>query len=244
MDLQLDGKRAVLTGSTSGIGWPARWRASGRKFRARRSTACRPICHWQLNAAGAVGMLDNNLGIFELKPFEQIGDNDWTRFFEVNVMSGVRLARHHQPVMKARGWGRTVFISSESGICPPAQMLHYGMNKSAQLSVSRGLAETCIDTGVTVNAARPGPKRTEGVGEFFTKLARDAGHTLVEAERDFFNYARPTSLLQHFIEPAEVAAMVTCVCSPRSAATKGAALHVEGGVVRSLIQLFNLRCFS
>ena len=264
MDLLLKGKRALVTGSTSGIGWasarelaaegahvvlsgrdPARLASAVARIQAEvagavvsgvvadLSTAAG--CQQLLDGAGELDILVNNLGIFEPKPFEQIGDDDWTRFFEVNVMSGVRLSRHHLPRMKARNWGRIVFISSESGICPPAEMVHYGMSKSAQLSVSRGLAETCIGTGVTVNSVLPGPTRTEGVGDFFATLARDAGQTLEQAEHDFFKFARPTSLLQRFIEPAEIAAMVTYVCSPRSAATNGAALHVEGGVVRSLI---------
>ncbi|MBP7413449.1 MAG: SDR family oxidoreductase [Giesbergeria sp.] len=264
MDLLLKGKRALVTGSTSGIGWasarelaaegahvvlsgrdPARLASAVARIQAEvagavvsgvvadLSTAAG--CQQLLDGAGELDILVNNLGIFEPKPFEQIGDEDWTRFFEVNVMSGVRLSRHHLPRMKARNWGRIVFISSESGICPPAEMVHYGMSKSAQLSVSRGLAETCIGTGVTVNSVLPGPTRTEGVGDFFATLARDAGQTLEQAEHDFFKFARPTSLLQRFIEPAEIAAMVTYVCSPRSAATNGAALHVEGGVVRSLI---------
>ena len=264
MDLLLKGKRALVTGSTSGIGWAtARELAlegahvvlNGRDA-ARLASALARIqaecpqatvrgvvadlssaagCQQLLAEAGELDILVNNLGIFEPKPFEQISDDDWIRFFEVNVMSGVRLARHHLPAMKARNWGRIVFISSESGICPPAEMVHYGMSKSAQLSLSRGLAETCAGTGVTVNSVLPGPTRTEGVGEFFATLARDAGQTLQQAEHDFFKHARPTSLLQRFIEPAEVAAMVTYICSPRSAATNGAALHVEGGVVRSLI---------
>lgn len=263
MDFQLKGKRALVTGSTLGIGWAtARELAAegthvilnGRDS-ARLANAVARIqaefpqasvegvaadlstsagCQQLLDAAGEVDILVNNLGIFEPKAFEQITDADWTRFFEVNVLSGVRLSRHHLPRMKARGWGRIVFISSESGICPPADMVHYGMSKSAQLSVSRGLAETCVGTGVTVNAVLPGPTRTEGVGEFFAKLARDAGQTLAQAEHDFFKFARPTSILQRFIEPTEVAAMVTYVCSPRAAATNGAALRVEGGVVRSL----------
>ena len=264
MDLQLTGKRALVTGSTSGIGW-----ASARELAAegavvivngrdpeRLASAVACIraevpgaaidgvqadlssaagCQRLLDAAGEVDILVNNLGIFEPKAFEQIGDEDWLRFFEVNVLSGVRLARHPLPRMKARGWGRIVFISSESGICPPADMVHYGMTKSAQLSVSRGLAETCAGTGVTVNAVLPGPTRTEGVGQFFATLASEAGQTLAEAEHDFFKFARPTSLLQRFIAPAEVAAMVAYVCSPRAAATNGAALRVEGGVVRTLI---------
>jgi NAD(P)-dependent dehydrogenase (short-subunit alcohol dehydrogenase family) len=264
MDLQLKGKRALVTGSTCGIGWatarelaaegahvilngrdPARLASAVARIQAevpgaaidgvQADLSSAAGCQRLLDAAGEVDILVNNLGIFEPKAFEQIGDDDWQRFFEVNVLSGVRLSRHHLPRMKARGWGRIVFISSESGICPPADMVHYGMTKSAQLSVSRGLAETCVGTGVTVNAVLPGPTRTEGVGEFFAKLASDAGQTLQAAEHDFFKYARPTSLLQRFIDPAEVAAMVTYVCSPRAAATQGAALRVEGGVVRTLI---------
>ncbi|MDR3367960.1 SDR family oxidoreductase [Rhodoferax sp.] len=264
MDLQLTGKRALVTGSTSGIGWatarelaaegahvivngrdPVRLADAVERIQAevpdatidgvQADLSSAAGCQRLLEAAGDVDILVNNLGIFEPKAFELISDEDWRRFFEVNVLSGVRLSRHHLPRMKARGWGRIVFISSESGICPPAEMVHYGMTKSAQLSVSRGLAETCVGTGVTVNAVLPGPTRTEGVGEFFATLAREAGQTLAEAEHDFFKVARPTSLLQRFIEPAEVAAMVTYVCSPRSAATNGAALRVEGGVVRTLI---------
>lgn len=264
MDLQLKGKRALVTGSTSGIGWatarelaaegahvivngrdPARLASAVARIQSevpgaaidgvQADLSSAAGCQRLLDAAGEVDMLVNNLGIFEPKAFEQISDDDWQRFFEVNVLSGVRLSRHHLPRMKARGWGRIVFISSESGICPPGDMVQYGMTKSAQLSVSRGLAETCAGTGVTVNAVLPGPTRTEGVGAFFATLASNAGQTLAEAEHDFFKYARPTSLLQRFIEPAEVAAMVTYVCSPRSAATNGAALRVEGGVVRSLI---------
>jgi NAD(P)-dependent dehydrogenase (short-subunit alcohol dehydrogenase family) len=264
MDLQLKGKRALITGSTSGIGWatvrefaaegghvilngrdPARLTRAVARIQAELPDARvdgvvadlsnAAGCQLLLDAAGEIDILVNNLGIFEPKPFEQIGDDDWTRLFEVNVMSGVRLSRHHLPRMKARNWGRIVFISSESGICPPAEMVHYGMSKSAQLSVARGMAETCIGTGVTVNSVLPGPTRTEGVGEFFATLAREAGQTLQKAEHDFFKFARPTSLLQRFITPDEVAAMVTYVCSPRAAATNGAALRVEGGVVRSLI---------
>ncbi|MFZ2329575.1 MAG: SDR family NAD(P)-dependent oxidoreductase [Rhodoferax sp.] len=264
MDMQLKGKRALVTGSTSGIGWAiARELAAegthvlinGRDVKrlqhaleriqaeipgatidgVQADLATAEGCQRLLDAAGDVDILVNNLGIFESRAFEKISDADWLRIFEVNVMSGVRLALGQLAGMKLRGWGRIVFISSESGICPPADMVHYGMSKSAQLSVSRGLAETCLGTGVTVNAVLPGPTRTEGVGAFFAKLASDAGQSLADAEQAFFKHARPTSLLQRFIEPAEVAALVAYVCSPRAAATNGAALRVDGGVVRSLI---------
>lgn len=264
MELHLKGKRALVTGSSGGIGWaiarelaaegasvvvngrdPLRLGLAVERIHAQvknpevdavlADLSSAEGCSHLNEAVEDVDILVNNLGIFDPKPFEQIDDGDWLRFFEVNVMSGIRLARHHLPRMKARGWGRIVFISSESGICPPAEMVHYGMSKSAQLSVSRGLAETCAGTGVTINAVLPGPTRTEGVAAFFDKLAREAGKTLEQTERDFFIHARPTSLLRRFIEPAEVAAMVAYVCSPRAAATNGAALRVEGGIVRALI---------
>jgi NAD(P)-dependent dehydrogenase (short-subunit alcohol dehydrogenase family) len=264
MDLQLHGKRALVSGASAGIGWaiarelaaegaevvlnardPRRLAEGVARIREQLPNAkVRGVaadlgtaagCAALLAEAGDADILINNLGIFDPKPFEAIPDEDWQRFYDVNVMSGVRLSRHHLPAMKQRGWGRIVFISSESGICPPAEMVHYGMTKSAQLSISRGLAETCAGTGVTVNAVLPGPTRTEGALGFFGKLAADAGQTLEQAERDFFAHARPTSIIKRFVEPAEVAAMVAFVCSPRAAATNGAALKVEGGVVRSLI---------
>lgn len=264
MDLQLKGRRALITGSTAGIGFAiARELAAegaavivngrdAQRLAQAVERLCAAVpgaeveavqtdvgtaagCAHLAEAAGEVDILVNNCGIFDPRPFEQIDDGQWQHFFDVNVMSGVRLARALLPAMKLRGWGRIVFISSESGICPPAEMVHYGMSKSAQLSVSRGLAETCAGTGVTVNAVLPGPTRTEGVGKFFAKLAREAGQTLEEAERDFFANARPTSLLKRLIEPQEIAAMVAYVCSPRASATTGAALRVEGGVVRTLI---------
>ncbi len=264
MDLQLKGQHALVTGSTAGIGYAiahalaaegATVTVNGRsdssvqkalaRLRAQLPNASlRGIAADAATAEGctkliadspAVDILINNMGIFDPKPFEEIPDADWQRFFETNVMSGVRLSRAVLPGMKERNRGRIVFISSESGICPPAEMVHYGMTKSAQLSVSRGLAETCAGTAVTVNSVLPGPTLTEGAKDFFDKLAAAQGVSFDEAAKAFFANARPTSLLRRFIDPKEVAAMVAYVCSPLSAATNGAALRVDGGVVRSLI---------
>ncbi len=185
-------------------------------------------------ALGGVDILVNNLGVFEPRPFADIDDDAWQRMFDVNVMSGVRLARAALPGMLTRNHGRIVFVSSESGICPPAEMVHYGMSKSAQLSVARGLAECCAGTGVTVNSVLPGPTLTEGAKAFFDQLATQQGVSFDEAAGRFFREARPTSLLRRFIRPEEVAAMVAYVCSPHASATTGAALRVDGGVVRTL----------
>ncbi len=182
-----------------------------------------------------VDILVNNMGIFEPKPFENIPDEDWLRFFEVNVLSGVRLSRHYLPPMKAAGWGRIIFISSESAVQIPSEMIHYGMTKTAQLAISRGLAETTAGTGVTVNAILPGPTASEGVEGFVDNMAANRGTDRATIEREFFQNVRPSSLLRRFATPEEVAAMVTFVASPLSAATNGAALRVDGGVVRSII---------
>lgn len=179
----------------------------------------------------AVDILVNNLGIFEPKPFEQIPDEDWRRFFEVNVLSGVRLSRMYLPGMKKQDWGRIVFISSESGIQIPAEMIQYGMTKTAQLAVSRGLAETCAGTGVTVNAVLPGPTKSDGVDEFVNQLS--GGKPFAEFEKEFFEKIRPSSLLRRFATTQEVANLVVYVCSTLSSATNGAALRVDGGVVRA-----------
>jgi NAD(P)-dependent dehydrogenase (short-subunit alcohol dehydrogenase family) len=178
-----------------------------------------------------VDVLVNNLGIFEPKPFEQIPDADWRRFFEVNVLSGVRLSRAYLPGMKNANWGRIVFISSESAVQIPAEMIHYGMTKTAQLAVSRGLAETCAGTGVTVNAVLPGPTRSDGVDEFVKQLS--GGKPFAEFEKEFFATVRASSLLKRFATTEEVANLVVYVCSPLSSATNGAALRVDGGVVRA-----------
>lgn len=263
MDFELSGKTALITGSTAGIGFAiaaelareganvvingrgtqgvaaAVERLAGQvgaaKVRGVAADLSTPAGVAALIAAcPQADLLVNNLGIFDPRPFEAIPDGEWQRFFDTNVMSGVRLARHYLPAMKAAGWGRVVFISSESGINPPTEMIHYGMTKAAQLSISRGLAQTTTGTGVTVNAVLPGPCRSEGVAEFFGKLAVEQGVAAAEMERRFFAEARPTSILKRLIEPAEVAALVAYLCSARASATNGAALRVEGGVVSSM----------
>lgn len=262
MNLRLENKLALVTGSTAGIGFAiasalaaegARVIINGRtskrveeameKIRAPHPRAQLESLPVDLSTAtGAneavrnfpdVEVLVNNLGIFEPKPFQEIPDEDWLRFFEVNVMSGVRLSRAYLPKMKARDWGRIVFISSESGLQIPAEMVHYGMTKTAQIAVARGIAETCAGTGVTCNAVLPGPTGSEGVKEFVDSLAKQSGQSFAETEKEFFEKARPTSLLKRFATPDEVAAMVAFVCSPLASVTNGAALRVDGGVVKS-----------
>jgi NAD(P)-dependent dehydrogenase (short-subunit alcohol dehydrogenase family) len=262
MDLQLAGKLALVSGSTAGIGFAianalahegARVIVNGRSDERVRSAIERiraqnpnaQLEPWAADLGGAAGaeealrrfpevdVLVNNLGIFEPKPFEEIPDADWLRFFEINVMSGVRLSRAYLPRMKERNWGRIIFISSESGLQIPAEMIHYGVTKTAQIAVARGIAETCAGTGVTCNAVLPGPTASEGVNEFVGSLAQQAGQTRDQVEKEFFEKARPSSLLKRFATPDEVAAMVVFVCSPLSSATNGAALRVDGGVVRS-----------
>lgn len=257
MDLQLKGKTALVTGSTAGIGLAiaqalAKEGASvivnGRteeRVRAAILTAgaAHGIAADLATEAGAreliakfgqVDILVNNLGIFEPKPFAEITDDDWRLFFEVNVLSGVRLSRHYIEGMKQRNWGRIVFISSESALQVPPEMMHYGMTKTAQLAISRGLAETTAGTAVTVNAVLPGPTASEGVTGFVEQLAKGQGTDVASVEREFFRTARPTSLIQRFATADEVAALVAFVSSPLAAAINGAALRVDGGVVRSI----------
>ena len=188
-----------------------------------------------IDAMPDADVLVNNVGIFEARAFPEIPDAAWARILEVNVLSGVRLSRHHLPRMLARGWGRILFISSESALQIPAEMIHYGVTKTAQLGLSRGLAELTRGTQVTVNAILAGPTRSEGVGAFVESLARQRGETAAEVERDFFRSARPTSLLQRFETPEEIAALVAFVASERAAGVNGAALRVDGGVVRAIV---------
>jgi NAD(P)-dependent dehydrogenase (short-subunit alcohol dehydrogenase family) len=260
MDLQLTDRLALVSGSTKGIGLAiatglaregARVIVNGRTKKSVNEAlakirqavpdakldsfagdlASAPGVAALVKKFPAVDILINNLGIFEPKPFEQIPDEDWLRFFEVNVMSGVRLSRAYLPKMKSKHWGRIVFISSESGIQIPAEMIHYGMTKTAQLAVSRGLAETCAGTGVTVNAVLPGPTRSDGVDAFVKELS--GGKPFAEFEKEFFEKIRPSSLLKRFATTEEVASLVVYISSPVSSATNGAALRVDGGVVRS-----------
>lgn len=264
MIIDLAGRTALVTGSTSGIGRAiaaglagsgARVVVNGRD-RERAERAAREVgeaagatdrvrgvaadvgtaegCDALLRAAPDLDVLVANAGVFEERPFFEIPDDDWFRFFEVNVMSGVRLARHHVPRMVARRWGRVVFVSSESALHIPPEMVHYGMTKTAQLAVARGLAESVPGTGVTVNGVLPGPTLTEG----FRAMLADRGITgeeaVARAGREFIAADRPTSLLGRMESEEEVANMVVYLCSDQASATTGAAVRVDGGVVRSI----------
>ena len=261
MDLKLKGKLALVSGSTAGIGHAiasqlaaegARVIVNGRSQDAVDAAVAkiRPGDGGEvLGFAGDLGspesaqalvarfpgieILVNNLGIFEPKEFEDIPDEDWRRFFDVNVLSGVRLARLCLPAMKRANWGRIIFISSESAVQIPAEMIHYGMTKTAQLAVARGLAESLAGTGITVNSVLPGPTRSRGVGDFVDALARSDGKSFEAFEKEFFEKVRPTSLIKRFEDPAEIASMVAYVASPLSSGTTGAALRVDGGCTKS-----------
>jgi len=264
MDLQLTNKKALVTGSTAGIGFAiasllaqegASVVVNGRS-QQRVEEAVKRIQREKTDAQvtgvaadlgtkegvdlltkklTAVDILVNNLGIFEPKPFTEITDEDWLRFFEVNVLSGVRVSRFYLPQMLQKNWGRIVFISSESALNTPVEMIHYGVTKTAQIALARGLAETTAGTKVTVNSVLPGPTRSEGVERFVQDMAKGQGGDEASFEKEFFRSVRPSSLLKRFATPEEVAALVVYVCSPRASATNGAALRVDGGVVRSIV---------
>ena len=269
MEIILENKLAIVTGSTAGIGFAIAkgLAASGAnvvlngRTQARvdegigrlkseidasslsRKPSIRGVAADLSTREGAgafvaqvtdADILVNNLGIFEPKPFFEIPDDDWERFFQVNVMSAVRMSRHYTPKMVARGWGRVQFLSSESGIATPAEMVHYGMTKTALLAVSRGLAETVAGTGVTVNAVLPGPTASEGVEQFVKDLAESGNKTPKQVEQEFFANTRPTSLIKRFETVEEIANMCVFLASERASAVTGTAVRVDGGVVRSV----------
>jgi NAD(P)-dependent dehydrogenase (short-subunit alcohol dehydrogenase family) len=261
MIIDLKGRKAVVTGSTGGIGraiaeglaragaavvingrLDARVTEALTQMRAMFPGAdISGVAADVSTASGAASLiaaaedadiLVNNLGTARPKPFADITDQDWLDLFEFNVMSGVRMARHHLPRMVARGWGRMVFISSESAVNIPKEMIDYGMTKTAQLAISRGLAESVAGTGVTVNAVLPGTTRSESLIGWMTGIAQSQGITVAQAEANFLKTMRPTSLIKRFSTTDEVANMVVYVCSEQASATSGAALRVDGGVVR------------
>jgi NAD(P)-dependent dehydrogenase (short-subunit alcohol dehydrogenase family) len=263
MDFGLKGKSAVVSGSTAGIGFAiaAALAAEGARVIVNGRTEARVATALQnlrrlVNDADVRGVsadlgtaqgvsaflqqireadiLVNNLGIFEIKPFLEIPDSDWLRFFEVNVLSGVRLARHYLPGMLKKNWGRVIFISSESAQQIPTEMIHYGMTKTAQVAVARGLAQSVAGTGVTVNSVLAGPTASEGAGVFVESMAKQQGVSKAEIEKQFFSTARPSSLLKRFETTEEVAAVVAFIASAQAVAINGSAVRAEGGVVQSI----------
>ena len=264
MDLKLENKTAFVSGSTAGIGYAIARRLliegmtvviNGRKQdgvdraveELKSETGSEKVSGVATDFANAaevdvliaalpdIDILINNAGIFEPKEFVDIPDEDWFRFFEVNVMSGVRLSRHVFPKMLAKDWGRILFISSESAVFIPSEMIHYGMTKTAQIAIARGMAELTKGTGVTVNSILPGPTKSRGVGDFIEDLSKAGGETAEQVEQDFFKNMRPTSLIQRFASIEEIADTTVYYASPLASATNGAAIRVEGGLVRSII---------
>ena len=264
MNYHLDQKLALVTGSTAGIGFAiaealaaegAKVIINGRtddriaeaikRIQATNPKARLHAFAGDLSDPDQIGelykrfskldVLVNNVGMYEPKPFEKITDADWHKIIEVNFFSGVRLSRAYLPVMLNHNWGRIIFISSESAVQIPKEMIHYGVTKTMQLALARGLAETTMGTGVTVNSVLPGPTASEGVEGFVKNMAKEQGKSPEQVEKEFFQNVRPSSLLQRFATNEEVANLVTYVASPLSSATNGAALRVDGGVVRSIL---------
>lgn len=264
MDLQIKNKTALVTGSTAGIGYAIAKQLAAEgavvtvngRTNERVDAAVKSIIAETGNAnvkgivadftkpeqivalvnqLPEVDILVNNVAMFEPKAFNDITDEDWLKFYEVNVMSGIRLSRAYFDAMLKKDWGRIIFISSESALQIPAEMIHYGMTKTAQLAISRGLAELTKGTNVTVNSVLPGPTLSEGVGGFIESLAKDQQKSVEDVEGDFFKTMRPTSIIQRFITTDEIASMVTYLCSPLAAATNGAAIRVDGGVLKGAV---------
>src|SRR6266850_7986734 len=264
MDMQFNNKLALVTGSTAGIGLAIGSTLAGEgatvvingrsekrvaealeKIRKKQPHAKLQAFVGDLSSPETVrqaisrfphvDILINNLGRYEVKPFEELTDEDWTAIIETNFMSGLRLSRHYLPAMKVQNWGRIIFISSESALYIPAEMIHYGVTKTMQVALARGLAETTAGTAVTVNSILVGPTRSEGVEEFIADMAKSKNIGPAQVEKEFFQTVRPSSLLQRFATPDEVASMVVFLASPLSSATNGAALRAEGGVVRSIL---------
>ncbi len=257
MDLQLKGKTAIVTGGSAGIGLAITKALAAEgvtvtvpgRSKEKLDKALAGIANVKAIVAdpgtseGAAALIQqvpdtdilvNNLGIYEPKPFAEITDADWLKIFEVNVLSGVRLSRHYFPRMLQRNWGRVIFISSESGVMTPPEMIHYGVTKSSQLAISRGLAELTKGTAVTVNTILPGPTRSEGIVDFLKNVSSAPDPTPEQAEKEFFEKHRSSSLLQRLIESEEIASLVAFIASPLSAATNGASLRAEGGLLRSI----------
>jgi len=237
--LAQEGARVVINGRTE-----ARVTTAVEKIRQRMKGAELIGVAADLGTAAGVSafvkqvpeadILVNNLGIFEVKPFLEIPDADWLRFFEINVLSGVRLTRHYLAGMLEKNWGRVIFISSESGQQIPTEMIHYGMTKTAQVAIARGVAQTVVATGVTVNSVLVGPTASEGASEFVQNMARQQAISAAEVEKQFFATIRPTSLLKRFETAEEIAAVVAFVASTQSVAINGAAVRAEAGVVQSI----------
>ncbi len=258
MDLHLKNKTAIVTGGSAGIGLaivksltaegvtvtvPGRSKEKLDKALTGLSNV-KGIVADPATAEGAASLIQqvpdtdiliNNLGTYEVKAFADITDADWLSIFETNVLSGVRLSRHYFPQMLARNEGRIIFISSESGVMTPAEMIHYGVTKSSQLAISRGLAELTKGTAVTVNTVMPGPTRSEGIVDFLKNISSLPNPTPEQAEKEFFEKHRSSSLLQRLEEANEIANLVTFIASPLSSATNGAALRAEGGLLRSIV---------
>ncbi|AFL89000.1 dehydrogenase of unknown specificity, short-chain alcohol dehydrogenase like protein [Terriglobus roseus DSM 18391] len=257
MDLGLRGKRALVTGSTAGIGLAiakslaaegATVYVNGRT-QERVDAAVREVgndsqgivadlataagCDTLFASLAEIDILVNNLGIFETKPFLEINDEEWLRFFESNVLSGVRVTRQYLKGMLDRKWGRVIFISSESGVQIPEEMVHYGVTKAAQIALARGIAESIPASGVTVNSLLPGPTESEGVNTMIAKMAKEKGVSAAQVENDFIRDARPSSLIKRLAKVEEVAAMATYLCSEQASATNGSPIRVDGGVVKS-----------